>query len=276
MAEVKLSDVAKLRKMTGAGMMDCKKALEEANCDFDKAVELIREHGKAVASKRADREASEGVVLASGSSAVGKAAIITLNCETDFVAKNADFIGLATKILNAGLEAGIADLEALKAMSIEGKTADTLVQEFSGVTGEKMALSFWSLLEGPGVAYYIHPGNKLASIVTASKADADNALLRDIAMQIAGMNPVAVDADRVPEDVRKKEYEIGREQARNEGRPEAMLDKIAEGRLQKFLKENTLMAQEFVKVGKVTVAQYVAEQDKELKILDFARFSLMD
>lgn len=276
MADVKMADIVKLRKMTGAGMMDCKKALEEANSDFDKAVELIREHGKAVANKRADREASEGVVLASGCSCVGKAAIVTLNCETDFVAKNADFIGLATKILNAGLEAGVKDLDSLKAMPLEGKTADALVQEFSGVTGEKMELSFWALLEGPGAAYYIHPGNKLASIVVANKADADNVLMRDVAMQIAGMNPVAVDADSVPEDVRKKEYEIGREQARNEGRPEAMLDKIAEGRLQKYYKENTLMAQEFVKVGKMTVAQYIAEQDKELKILSFARYSLQD
>ncbi len=276
MADVTMADIQKLRKMTGAGMMDCKKALVEAEADFDKAVELIRERGKAIAAKRADREATEGVVLAAKNAEGNRVAMLSLSCETDFVAKNADFVALAQKVLDAAVKEGVKDLEALKAMPLDGKNADTLVQEFSGVTGEKMELGYYSVVEAPAVTFYIHSGNKLASIVGGSKADAEESLLRDIAMQIAGMNPVAVDADSVPEEVKKKEFEIGREQARNEGKPEKMLDKIAEGRLNKFLKENTLMAQEFVKEGKITVEQYLAQKDKELKITAFSRFSLQD
>ncbi|PIE83783.1 MAG: elongation factor Ts [Bacteroidia bacterium] len=276
MADVTMADIQKLRKLTGAGMMDCKKALVEAEGNFDKAVELIRERGKAIAAKRADREATEGVVLAAKNAEGNRVGMLSLSCETDFVAKNADFVALAQKVLDAAVKEGVKELDALKAMPLEGKTADTLVQEFSGVTGEKMELAYYAVVESPSVTFYIHPGNKLASIVGGSKAGADEAVLKDVAMQIAGMNPVAVDADSVPEEVKKKEFEIGREQARNEGKPEKMLDKIAEGRLNKFLKENTLMAQEFVKEGKITVEQYLAQKDKELKIQAFARFSLQD
>lgn len=275
MAEVKLADVAKLRKATGAGMMDCKKALEEAAGNFDRAVELIRERGKAIANKRADRDASEGVVLA-GISADGKsAAMLALNCETDFVAKNEDFITLAQSILDEALKANVENLEALLAHTFNGKSVEALVLEQSGVTGEKMELSYYQRIKAESVSSYIHPGNKLAAILGASKAEADKQLLRDIAMQIAGMNPIAVDAESIPEEVRKKEFEIGREQARLEGKPEQILDKIAEGRLQKFVKENTLMGQEFVKEGKVSVEQYISKHDKDLKITEFARFTLM-
>lgn len=277
MAEVKLADVQKLRKMTSAGMMDCKKALEEANGDFDRAVELIRERGKAIANKRADREASEGVVLAARSACGCSAAILTLNCETDFVANNADFIAFANKLLTEALKQGAKDLETVKNLTVDGRKVTDLVVEQSGVTGEKMALSFFLRIEAPGTAAYIHPGNKMASVVGVNKADADPDLVKNIAVQVAGMNPVAIDAESLPADVRNKEFEIGREQARLEGKPEQILDKIAEGRLQKFIKENTLMAQDcFVTDEKLTVEQYISRHDKDLKVVALGRFSLTD
>jgi len=277
MAEVKIADIKKLREMTGAGMMDCKNALEEANLDFDRAVELIRERGKAIANKRADREASEGVVLAATSKCGCAGAIVALNCETDFVAKNADFIGLAQKILNAALEAGTKDLEVLKELVIEGRKVSELVTERSGITGEKMQLSYFARVDAPLVASYIHPGNKLATVVGVNKKDANPELVREIAIQVAGMNPVAIDANSLPEEIRKREFEIGKEQARLEGKPEQILEKIAEGRLQKFIKENVLMQQEFfVKDTKDSVEQYLAKVDKELKVVAMQRYTLVD
>lgn len=276
MAEVKMADVAKLRKMTGAGMMDCKKALEEANCDFDKAVELIRERGKAIANKRADREASEGVVLAMTDASKKRGALIVLNCETDFVAKNKDFLELAHSILEESLKHNIADLESLKAMKMGDKTAEALVLERSGVTGEKMELSYYKPLEAEELTVYIHPGNKMASILGVNKTGADSEVLENLAMQVAGMNPVAVDADSVPEEVKKREFEIGREQARLEGKPDQILDKIAEGRLQKFLKESTLMAQFCIWDNKLSIEKYISDHDKELKVTGFDRYSLQD
>lgn len=276
MAGASLEEIKRLRELTGAGMMDCKKAIEEANGNMDKAIELIRERGKAIANKRADREATEGVVLAARCDKCSRVAMLVLNCETDFVAKNADFIGLANKILNAAVQADVKDLEGLKKMPIEGHTAEEEVTNFSGVTGEKMSLSFFDVIEAQSVAFYIHPGNRLASIVGFSKALPNDTLGFEIAMQIAGMNPVAVDAESVPKEIRDREFEVGREQARLEGKPDQLLDKIAEGRLQKFYKENTLMAQEFVQEGKVSVAQYMAKFDKDLKVVRFARYGLND
>ena len=276
MAEVKVADVVKLRKMTGAGMMDCKNALAEAAGDLDRAVELIRERGKAIASKRADREASEGVVLAGVSPCGCSAVIVAVNCETDFVARNADFIGMVQKILDEAVKGNFADQDALLAHKIDGHSIGDLIQQQSGVTGEKMELSCYKRIEAASVASYIHPGNKLCAVVGASKKGADQDLLHDIAMQIAGMNPIAIDEASIPEDVLKKEFEIGREQARLEGKPEQILDKIATGRLQKFVKENTLLGQEFVKEGKISVEQYIAKKDKDLKVTAFARFTLMD
>lgn len=274
MSGAKIEDIKKLRTLTGAGMMDCKKALEEAGGDMAKAQELIRERGKAIANKRSDRTASEGVALAA--TADGLAGIIILNCETDFVAKNADFVALTEKLLKAGMDAKVQDLEALKALKIDGTTAEELVSQQSGITGEKMELSAWALLSGEGVACYNHPGNRLAAAVAFSKPLPNPELGFDIAMQVAGMNPVAIDENGVPKEIRDKEFEIGREQARLEGKPEQILDKIAEGRLNKFFKENTLLAQEFVKEGKISVEQYMAKFDKELRVIDFKRFSLGD
>jgi len=274
MSEVKTADIVKLRKLTGAGMMDCKNALAESNGDIDKAVELIRERGKAIANKRADREASEGAALAATTADGKKGALVVLNCETDFVAKNDDFVGLTTKILNAALESFPADVEALKELEIDGRKVQDLVSDQSGITGEKFDISFYEKIEGEKVVGYIHPGNKLATIVAFNKANVDEQVGKDIAMQVAAMNPVSVDADDVPEKIRQQEFEIGREQARLEGKPENMLDKIAQGKLQKFFKENTLMNQDFIKDSKVNIANYLKSIDKDLKVLGFKRVSL--
>ncbi|QKG79057.1 translation elongation factor Ts [Tenuifilum thalassicum] len=273
MAEITAAEVAKLRKLTGAGMMDCKKALVEADGDMDRAIELIRERGKAIANKRADREAGEGAALAKVNEAGNRGAIVVLNCETDFVAKNADFVGVASKILDHALSTSPANLEALKESTLDGKKVADVVAEFSGITGEKMELSYYEFVEAPMVVSYIHPGNKLATIVGFSKA-IDVQAAKDVAMQVAAMNPVAIDKDDVPEDIRQKEFEIGREQARQEGKPENLLDKIAEGKLNKFYKESTLLNQEFIKDNKMTIRQYLQGVDKDVKVTAFKRFSL--
>jgi len=274
MSEVKTADIAKLRKLTGAGMMDCKKALQESDGDIDKAIELIRERGKAIANKRADREASEGAALAATSADKKIGAVVALNCETDFVAKNDDFVGLTNNILKVAIENKPADLEALKALKIDGRAIGDLVLDQSGITGEKFELSFYELIEGEVVVPYIHPGNKLACIVAFNKGGFDEQVGKDVAMQVAAMNPVAVDTDDVPEKVRQQEFEIGREQARLEGKPENMLDKIAQGKLQKFYKESTLMNQDFIKDSKMTISAYLKSVDADLKVIAFKRVSL--
>ncbi|RPH32927.1 MAG: elongation factor Ts [Bacteroidales bacterium] len=274
MAEITAADVAKLRKACGAGMMDCKNALVESNGDFEKAMELIRERGKAIANKRADREAGEGVVLAKANATGSYGAMVALNCETDFVAKNTNFIALAQSILDVAIEKNPANLDALKALEIKGRKIGDLVLDQSGITGEKFELSYFDKIEAAKVVPYIHPGNKLATLVGLTRTDVDTQVGKDIAMQVAAMNPVAVDKDFVSEETRKKEFEIGREQARLEGKPENMLDKIAEGKLQKFYKESTLLNQDFVKDSKMTVRQYLQQINKELTVSGFKRVSL--
>ena len=252
-------------------MMDCKKALEESNGDFEKAIDIIRKKGQLIANKRADREASEGVVLAKVQG--GKGAIICLNCETDFVAKNANFVKFAESILSVALDKFPASLEELKAISLGEKTVEELVVEQIGIIGEKIELSYYDKLEASEVVPYIHSDKKLSTLVGFSKK-VDVQVGKDIAMQIAAMAPVAVDKADVPPKMIEKEREIGREQARLEGKPEDMLDKIAEGKLNKFFKEYTLLNQEFTKDSKKTVAQYLKEADSELKVTGFLRFSL--
>jgi len=274
MATITTADVAKLRRMTLAGMMDCKKALEEADGNFDKAIEIIRKKGQAVASKRADREATEGVVLAKTTDNGKSGAMIVLNSESDFVAKNAEFINLATKILDIALTKKPADLEALKSLPMEGATVGEKVVEFLGVIGEKLELSFYDKIEAAFIQAYIHPGNKLATLVGFSKAGLNIQVYKDVAMQVAAMNPVAIDKKDVPPAVIAQELEIGREQARRDGKPEDMLDKIAQGKLGKFYKESTLMNQEFIKDSKLTIAQYLKSADKELTVTGFKRFNL--
>jgi elongation factor Ts len=274
MAEVTAADVAKLRKACGAGMMDCKNALVESNGDFEKAIELIRERGKAIANKRADREAGEGVALSKVNAAGNHGAMIVLNCETDFVAKNNDFVALAQSMLDVALDKKPADLEALKALEIKGRKIGDLVMDQSGITGEKFELSYFDKIDAAKVVAYIHPGNKLATLVGLNVADVDTQVGRDVAMQVAAMSPVSIDKGDVTEEVRKKEFEIGREQARLEGKPENMLDKIAEGKLQKFYKESTLLNQDFVKDSKMTVGSYLKSVNKELTVTGFKRVSL--
>jgi elongation factor Ts len=273
MADIKAADVAKLRKATGAGMMDCKKALVEANGDFDKAIEEIRKKGQAIANKRADREATEGVVLAKTTDDKKNGAVVVLNCETDFVAINEDFVNFATSILDKAIETKVNTLDELKAVELNGHKIGDLVAEKSGIIGEKIELGGFASVADEMVVPYIHPGNKLATLVAFNKV-IDAQAGRDIAMQVAAMSPVSVDKENVPEEVIAKELEIGREQARLDGKPEAMLDKIAQGKLGKFFKENTLMNQMFVKDNKKTIKDYLKSVNPEIKITKFERFTL--
>ncbi|WP_321280041.1 translation elongation factor Ts [Marinifilum fragile] len=270
---IKAADVAKLRKATGAGMMDCKKALIEAEGDFDTAVEIIRKKGMAIANKRADREATEGVVLAKVSEDKKRGALITLNCETDFVAKNENFVAFATQILDLALANKPADLEALKALEMDGRTVEAHVTEQTGVIGEKIDLSTYETIEAESAVAYIHAGNKLATLIGFNK-EVEEQMGKDVAMQAAAMAPIAIDQKDVAEDVVAKELEIAKDKARLEGKPEQMLDKIAQGRLGKFFKEVTLLNQDFVKDGKKSVKQYLAEADKDLTVTAMKRFTL--
>lgn len=274
MAEIKASDVAKLRKMTGAGMMDCKKALAETNGDFDQAIDILRKKGQKIASKRADREATEGAVIALTSDDNKKGVVISLNCETDFVAKNDDFVAFATNIAKIALENMPASLEELKKLDMNGRSIEDEVTNQTGVIGEKVDLSYYEKLEAPYVIAYIHPGNKLATIVGLTQEVEDIQVAKDVAMQVAAMNPVSVSKDDVPQDIIDKELEIGREQALEEGKPENIVDKIAEGKLNKFFKENTLLSQAFIKDNKTSVGDYLKQADKDLNVSKFYRFSL--
>jgi elongation factor Ts len=274
MATITAADVAKLRRVTLAGMMDCKKALEEADGNFDKAIEIIRKKGQAVANKRADKEATEGVVLAKVTADGKMGALIVLNSETDFVAKNADFIGVANTILDIALSANPANLDELKDLPMDGRTVGEKVIEYVGIIGEKLELSYYEKIEAAHVQAYIHPGNRLATLVGFTIAGLDVQVYKDIAMQIAAMNPVAVDKDDVPPSVIAQEIEIGKEQARRDGKPEDMLEKIAQGKLGKFFKENTLLNQDFVKDNKQTIGQYLKSVNKDLTVTAFKRFTL--
>jgi elongation factor Ts len=276
MAEINSADVVKLRKSTGAGMMDCKKALLEADGNFEKAIEIIRKKGQLVASKRADREANEGVVLAKVSSDKKTGVIIVLNSETDFVAKNQSFISFAESILDLALAKLPSNLEELKKIGLgEGTVADAVTQQV-GVIGEKIDLSFYEKLTAVQVIPYIHPGNKLASLVGLNKAQSNLQIGKDVAMQVAAMDPVAVDKNQIPQHIIDKEIEIGKDQARREGKPEEIVEKIAMGKLNKFYKEKTLLNQEFIKDNKKTILQYLQDNDKELTVTGFVRYGLKD
>ncbi|KAA6327500.1 Elongation factor Ts, partial [termite gut metagenome] len=265
-------DITHLRKMTGAGMMDCKNALTESDNDFDKAVEIIRKKGQAVAAKRSDRDASEGCVVAKTD---GKyAAMIALKCETDFVAKNADFIALTNEILDLAIVNKCTDMEAVKALPIGKGTVADAVTDRIGITGEKMELDGYSFVEGKTTAIYIHPGNKLATIVALNQSDIDTQVAHEVAMQIAAMNPISIDPASIPEHVLAREKEIAADKARQEGKPENMIARIAEGRIGKFYKEACLLEQEYIKDEKLTIAQFLNNQSKGLTVTAFRRFTL--
>lgn len=267
------ADVNKLRQMTGAGMMDCKKALTETDGDFDKAIEFIRKSGQAVANKRADRETTEGCVLAKTND--GKfGVLVALCCETDFVAKNESFVALTNSIVDVALANKPATKEALLALPLQDSTVQEVITAQVGVIGEKLEINAFETIEGETVTAYIHAGNKLATLVAFNQAGIEVQVGKDVAMQVAAMAPVAVDSSSVPAEIVEKEREIARELARNEGKPENMLDKIAEGRVNKFFKESTLMMQEFVKDNKRTIQQYLDGVSKGLVVTSFKRFSL--
>ena len=273
---ISAQDVKKLRDMTGSGMMDCKKALAEADGDFDKAIEVLRKRGEKVAAKRGDREANEGVVIAQVTDSNDFGIVVRLSSETDFVAKNDDFVAFAQKIADLALEERPADLDALNALPMEGQlTVGEKVTEMVGKINEKISVTAYEQLSAPLVAPYIHSGYRAGVLVALNKND-DTAYEagRDVAMQVAAMKPIAVNKSGIDQATIDQELDIAMDLARQEGKPEAMLEKIGQGRLNKFFKENTLEAQAFVKSDKQSVAQYLDSVDKGLKVTDFKHIAL--
>jgi len=277
MSKITAAEVNKLRKQTGAGMMDCKKALVEAEGDFDKAIEILRKKGQKVAEKRSDRDANEGVVIAGTNADNNFAAMVTLSCETDFVAKNEEFVGVAKRLLDIALNERPASVEDMKNLTYDnGLSVSDKITEEVGKIGEKIELSDLQSIASDSTIAYNHPGFKTATIVGLNIASEEvSSAGKNVAMQIAAMNPIAIDSNGVSEEVKARELEIGREQALKEGKPEQIIDKIAEGKLQKFYKENTLLNQQYFVDNKQTVGGYLKTVDKELTVTDFKRGSLV-
>lgn len=269
---VTIAEITKLRKLSGAGMMDCKKALEESNGDIEKAMEIIRKKGQAVAAKRSDREASEGCVLVKAENGFG--AIIALKCETDFVAKNEDFVKLNQQIIDAAVAAKTKSLDEIKGLMLGNETVADAIIARSGITGEKMELDGYSYIESDNISTYDHQGKHMLCTMVALNKAVDPQYGHAVAMQIAAMNPISINKDDVPEDVRQREFEIAADKARQEGKPEAMIERIAEGRMQKFYKENCLLNQEFIQDGSLSVADYLKKADKDCTVTAFKRFTL--
>jgi elongation factor Ts len=273
---ISAADVNKLRQQTGAGMMDCKKALVEANGDFEAAIDNLRKKGAKVAANRSDREAKEGYVIAKTNTDATKGYIIALNCETDFVAKNADFTKFTENVLETAISTGAVTVDDIKACAFDGVTVADKLLDMVGKIGEKIEISRFEIVAAPRVVVYNHPGNRLATIVglnSASVADI-NEIGKNVAMQIAAMNPVALDKDDVDAKTLEREIEIGKEQARAEGKPENMIEKIAMGKLNKFYQENTLLNQDYIKEDKKTVRQYLTGANKDLTVTAFKRVQL--
>jgi elongation factor Ts len=274
MSNITASDVNKLRKSTGAGIMDCKKALVEANGDFDLAIENLRKKGQKVAAKRADRDSSEGAVIAKVNDANDTGIIISLNCETDFVAKNESFVALANQIATIALSANTKD--ELLSSDFENMTVQEKLIEQTGVIGEKLEIGSFERISSAFVGSYIHAGNKIATIVGLSNSfDGASEVAKNVSMQAAAMNPVALDESGVSKVIIEKEIEIAKDQLRAEGKPEAMLDNIAKGKLKKFFKENTLVNQAFIKDNKLSVTDYVKSVNSDCSITDFKRSALV-
>ncbi|MBV6442812.1 MAG: elongation factor Ts [Haliscomenobacteraceae bacterium CHB4] len=272
--KISVADIQKLREMTGAGMMDCKKALEESAGDFEGAQDWLRKKGISKAAKREDREAKEGVVVAKTNDAQTRGVVVALNCETDFVARNDNFIALTNKIADIALEKFPASLEELLALPFEGGvTIGEKVGEQNGIVGEKIELSRYERIEAPSVLTYNHSNNKRSVLVALSLNGQDEAG-RNVAMQIAAMSPVSVSKDDVDPKIIEKEIEIGKELARNEGKAEDMLEKIALGRLNKFFQESTLLSQKYVKNNDQTVDQYLKSLNKDLTVNGFKHVAL--
>ena len=270
------ADIAKLRHITGAGMMDCKQALNESNGDFDLAIESLRKRGQKISAKRADRLATEGAVIAITNENATKGAVIELNCETDFVGKNKDFLVFANQIAKVALDKEPADINELLTHTVDSKKISEILDGFVAKIGEKIEISNCKLIKGEFVAPYIHLGNKIGVLVSFNKPknNALNELGKDLAMQIAAMNPIAVERKRIAPEIVQKELEIAKEQSINEGKPADLAEKIAQGRLNKFYKENALLEQEFVKDSSKTIQEVVSGIDKDLNVLDFVRVAI--
>ena len=269
---VTIADITKLRKMTGAGMMDCKNALATANGDFDEAMKIIREKGQAVAAKRSDREASEGCVLVKAENGFG--AIIALKCETDFVASNADFVKLTQEILDAAVANKCKTLDEVKTLPLGDTTIAQAVIDRSGITGEKMELDGYMTLEAASISTYNHQSKNFLCTMVGLNKSIETKVGHEIAMQVAAMNPIALDEKDVPAEVLEREKEIAADKARQEGKPENMIERIAMGRIGKFYKEVCLLKQEYIQDASMTIADYLKSQDKDVEVVGFKRFTL--
>ncbi len=268
------SEVNKLRQTTGAGMMDCKNALVESKGDFDKALDVLRKKGQKVAANRADRESSEGVVLAKVNDENTSGIIISLNCETDFVAKNEDYIKLANEISDLALNH--KSLDSLLTADFNGMSVNDKLTEQTGIIGEKIELKEFKRIDNNYVGYYIHAGNKIATLVSLSqKIDQSEELSKNIIMQVAAMNPISLDENHLDQKIIEKEIEIAKEQLRQEGKPESMLDNIAKGKLKRFFKDNTLLNQAYIKDNKISVNSYIKSISSSIEVNSFARVSLV-
>lgn len=269
------ADVNKLRKQTGAGMMDCKKALQEAEGDFEKAVEVLRLKGQKVAAKRSDREAGEGAILSGVNAAGNFGVLLALNCETDFVAKNEGFVATAQTLLDLAINEGITSKDDLMAKTFPGASitvAEKIIEE-TGKIGERLDIGTFETVSAESVVSYIHPGNRLATLVGFSGAMPNDAG-RDVAMQAAAMAPVALDESTIPQDLIEKELQIGKDLAIQEGKPAEMADKIAQGRLKKWFKESTLVNQAYIKDNKQSVADFINASAAGVKATAFSRAAL--
>ena len=271
-ATITASDINKLRQATGAGMLDCRKALSESNGDFEAAIDWLRKQGQKVAAKRSDREAKEGVVIAKTTDDNKTGMIVCISCETDFVSKNADFVAFATSIADAAIANNVKSAEELNEVSINGaKVADMINDKLASI-GEKIAVSRFERVEAPFVASYIHGANRMGVLVGMSTESAEAG--KDVAMQIAAMNPLAIDESSIAPELIAREKEIAIEQIKAEGKPAEMAEKIAVGKVNKFFKENTLMAQAFVKDSSKSVGDYLKSVHADLKITEFKRVAL--
>ncbi|MDG1052025.1 MAG: translation elongation factor Ts [Flavobacteriaceae bacterium] len=274
MTKISASEVNKLRKMSGAGIMDCKNALVESNGDFDLAIEILRKKGQKVAAKRAERESSEGAVIAKVDSDCQNGVIISLNCETDFVAKNDGFISLANELADLALNSN--SIEEFLNSTIDSMTVSEKLVQQTGVIGEKLVVGNFEKLSAAYVGKYIHAGNKIATLSGFSiSPNGIEEIAKNVAMQAAAMNPIALDENGVDQSTIDKEIEIAKDQLRQEGKPEGMLDNIAKGKLKRFFKDNTLVNQDFIKDGKQSVAAYVKSNDSNLNITGFKRVALV-
>ncbi len=273
--QISAADVNKLRQQTGAGMMDCKKALVEANGDFEAAVDYLRKKGAKVAASRQDRDSNEGVVIAKVTADGKRGVVVELNCETDFVAKNADFVALANKFADLAIDSNPATVEELLALEIDGQKVSDIIIENTGKIGEKIGISKFETVSSELVVPYIHGNYRLGVLVALSQAVAGaEEAGKDVAMQIAAMNPVALDKGDVDATTIERETEIAKDQIRAEGKPEEMIEKIAAGKLNKFYKDNTLLNQEFVKDSSKDVRKFLNEVANGLTVVAFKRVQL--